>query len=70
MGRAHARSFCVLFDAVVETAKAAKELVNAVMLKPQLGEPTEGEYPLALAERSRDIRDLVATPGDTLRASQ
>jgi len=40
---------------------AAKSVVNAVMLKAQLGEPIEGEYPRALVERYPEIRDLVAT---------
>ncbi|MSO81767.1 MAG: DUF72 domain-containing protein [Acidobacteria bacterium] len=40
---------------------AAKSVVNAVMLKAQLGEPIEGEYPPALVERYPDIRDLVMT---------
>ena len=41
---------------------AAKSVVNAVMLKAQLGEPIEGEYPPELIERYPDLRDLVATP--------
>jgi hypothetical protein len=53
-----------------ETAGAAKTLVNAVMLKVQLGEPIEGEYPPELVERYPDIRDLVATPSGALRASR
>lgn len=40
---------------------AAKSVVNAVMLKAQLGEPIEGDYPPALVERYPEIRDLVAT---------
>lgn len=40
---------------------AAKSVVNAVMLKAQLGEPIEGEYPPELVERYPEIRDLVAT---------
>ncbi|MBI3050278.1 MAG: DUF72 domain-containing protein [Acidobacteria bacterium] len=38
---------------------AAKSVVNAVMLKAQLGEPIEGEYPPELVERYPEIRDLV-----------
>ena len=38
---------------------AAKSVVNAVMLKAQLGEPIEGEYPPELVERYPDIADLV-----------
>jgi uncharacterized protein YecE (DUF72 family) len=39
---------------------AAKSVVNAVMLKAQLGEPIEGEYPPELIERYPDIEDLVS----------
>ena len=38
---------------------AAKSVVNAVMLKAQLGEPIEGEYPPALVETYPEIKDLV-----------
>lgn len=40
---------------------AAKSVVNAVMLKAQLGQPIEGEYPPAIVERYPELRDLVAT---------
>ncbi|MBI4263888.1 MAG: DUF72 domain-containing protein [Acidobacteria bacterium] len=40
---------------------AAKSVVNAVMLKAQLGESIEGTYPAELVERYPEIRDLVAT---------
>jgi uncharacterized protein YecE (DUF72 family) len=40
---------------------AAKSVVNAVMLKAQLGEPIEGAYPPELVERYPEIRDLVST---------
>ena len=40
---------------------AAKSVVNAVMLKAQLGEPIEGEYPPALVERYPDLAGLVVT---------
>ena len=40
---------------------SAKSVVNAVMLKAQLGEPIEGEYPPELVERYPEIRDLVMT---------
>jgi uncharacterized protein YecE (DUF72 family) len=40
---------------------AAKSVVNAVMLKAQLGEPIDGEYPPALVERYPEIADLVST---------
>jgi uncharacterized protein YecE (DUF72 family) len=38
---------------------SAKSVVNAVMLKAQLGEPIEGEYPPAIVERYPELRDLV-----------
>ena len=38
---------------------SAKSVVNAVMLKAQLGEPIEGEYPPQLVEQYPEIRDLV-----------
>ena len=34
---------------------AAKSVVNAVMLKAQLGEPIEGEYPPELIERYPEL---------------
>jgi uncharacterized protein YecE (DUF72 family) len=37
----------------------AKSVVNAVMLKAQLGQPIEGEYPPELVERYPELRDLV-----------
>jgi uncharacterized protein YecE (DUF72 family) len=40
---------------------SAKSVVNAVMLKAQLGEPIEGEYPAALVERYPEIAGLVVT---------
>lgn len=40
---------------------SAKSVVNAVMLKAQLGEPIEGEYPPQLVDRYPEIRDLVTT---------
>lgn len=40
---------------------AAKAVTNAVMLKAQLGQPLEGEYPPELVERYPEIRDLVTT---------
>ena len=49
---------------------SAKSVVNAVMLKAQLGEPIEGEYPPELVERYPEIRDLVPTPGHALSASR
>lgn len=38
---------------------AAKSVVNAVMLKAQMGQPIEGEYPPALVERYPELRRLV-----------
>ena len=40
---------------------ASKSVVNAVMIKAQLGEPIEGEYPPELIERYPDLEDLVTT---------
>ena len=39
---------------------AAKSVVNAVMLKAQLGEPIEGDYPPELIQRYPEIEDLVS----------
>jgi uncharacterized protein YecE (DUF72 family) len=38
---------------------SSKSVVNAVMLKAQLGQPIEGEYPEALAERYPELADLL-----------
>jgi uncharacterized protein YecE (DUF72 family) len=38
---------------------AAKSVTNAVMLKAQLGQPLEGEYPPELVEHYPEIADLV-----------
>ena len=40
---------------------AAKSVVNAVMLKAQLGEAIEGEYPPELVDTYPEIKDLVTT---------
>jgi uncharacterized protein YecE (DUF72 family) len=40
---------------------AAKSVVNAVMLKAQIGEPIDGAYAPELVERYPEIRDLVTT---------
>jgi uncharacterized protein YecE (DUF72 family) len=40
---------------------SAKSVVNAVMLKAQLGEPITGDYPPELVEQYPEIRDLVTT---------
>ena len=38
---------------------SAKSVVNAVMLKAQLGYPIEGEYPREMIERYPELKDLV-----------
>jgi uncharacterized protein YecE (DUF72 family) len=40
---------------------SAKSVVNAVMLKAQLGQPITGQYPPELVERYPEIRNLVTT---------
>jgi uncharacterized protein YecE (DUF72 family) len=40
---------------------SSKSVVNAVMLKAQLGEPIEGEYPPELVERYPELTGLVST---------
>jgi uncharacterized protein YecE (DUF72 family) len=40
---------------------SAKSVVNAVMLKAQLGQPIEGEYPDTLLQAYSELRALVAT---------
>jgi uncharacterized protein YecE (DUF72 family) len=40
---------------------SAKSVVNAVMLKAQLGQPIEGEYPAELVDTYPEIRGLVST---------
>jgi uncharacterized protein YecE (DUF72 family) len=40
---------------------SSKSVVNAVMLKAQLGEPIEGEYPPELVERYPELGGLVTT---------
>jgi uncharacterized protein YecE (DUF72 family) len=40
---------------------SSKSVVNAVMLKAQLGQPIDGEYPPELVERYPEIASLVAT---------
>jgi uncharacterized protein YecE (DUF72 family) len=51
---------------------SAKSVVNAVMLKAQLGQPIEGEYPPELVERYAEIRDLVtvSSPSPARRPSR
>jgi uncharacterized protein YecE (DUF72 family) len=38
---------------------SSKSVVNALMLKSQLGQPIEGEYPPELVERYPELKDLV-----------
>ena len=40
---------------------SSKSVVNAVMLKAQLGQPIDGEYPEALVERYPELRELVSS---------
>jgi uncharacterized protein YecE (DUF72 family) len=49
---------------------AAKSVVNAVMLKAQLGEPIEGEYPPELVERYPEIKDFVSTSPPAMQPSR
>ena len=42
---------------------SSKSVVNAVMLKAQLGQPIEGEYPDALVEKYPELRDALAQAG-------
>lgn len=49
---------------------AAQSVVNAVMLKAQMGEPIDGEYPAAMVERYPELRNLVRTRPDSINASR
>jgi uncharacterized protein YecE (DUF72 family) len=49
---------------------SAKSVVNAVMLKAQLGEPIEGEYPPELVKRYSEVKDLVTTSSPAMRPSR
>jgi uncharacterized protein YecE (DUF72 family) len=49
---------------------SAKSVVNAIMLKAQLGEPIEGEYPPELVEKYPELRDLVPTSSLAYRPSR
>jgi uncharacterized protein YecE (DUF72 family) len=44
---------------------SAKSVANAVMLKHQLGEPIDGEYPPAFLERYPELAGVVLTPSRT-----
>jgi uncharacterized protein YecE (DUF72 family) len=46
---------------------SSKSVVNAVMLKAQLGQPVEGEYPPELVDRYPEIAGLVTTSGHPSR---
>jgi uncharacterized protein YecE (DUF72 family) len=46
---------------------SAKSVVNAVMLKQQLGEPIEGEYPPEFVAAYPDLADVVATASGVSR---
>ena len=45
---------------------SSKSVVNAVMLKAQLGQPVEGEYPPQLVERYPELESLVTTSAGLL----
>ena len=49
---------------------SAKSVVNAVMLKAQLGQPIEGEYPPALVERYPELAALGASSTRPSRTSR
>jgi uncharacterized protein YecE (DUF72 family) len=49
---------------------AAQSVVNAVMLKAQMGEPIDGEYPAAMVERYPELRNLVRTHPDSIKVSR
>lgn len=49
---------------------SSKSVVNAVMLKAQLGEPIEGDYPPEMVERYPELRGLVTTAPSVVKASR
>jgi uncharacterized protein YecE (DUF72 family) len=49
---------------------SAKSVVNAVMLKAQLGQPIAGEYPPEMIERYPELKDLVPTSSPGPRPSR
>ena len=69
------REFSETADAAKELVKksylytnnhfSSKSVVNAVMLKAQLGQPIEGEYPEVLIEAYPDLRPVVRTSRKT-----
>ena len=42
---------------------SAKSVANAAMIKQQLGEPIDGEYPPEFLERYPELRDVIAHSG-------
>jgi uncharacterized protein YecE (DUF72 family) len=49
---------------------SAKSVVNAVMLKAQLGQPIEGEYPPEIVERYPELQSLVATSSPAVQPAR
>ena len=49
---------------------SSKSVVNAVMLKAQLGQPIEGEYPDALIETYPEIGEIVKGPTTAIPVSK
>jgi uncharacterized protein YecE (DUF72 family) len=49
---------------------SAKSVVNAVMLKAQLGQPIEGEYPPEILEKYPELKELVPTSPPASRPSR
>jgi uncharacterized protein YecE (DUF72 family) len=45
---------------------SSKSVVNAVMLKAQLGEPIEGDYPPEMVDRYPELAGLVSTSRELL----
>jgi uncharacterized protein YecE (DUF72 family) len=43
---------------------SAQSVANAAMIKQQLGEPLEGEYPESFVERYPELKEAVNTPGE------
>jgi uncharacterized protein YecE (DUF72 family) len=49
---------------------AAQSVVNAVMLKAQLGQSIAGDYPAALVDRYPEIRNLVRARPHPVKVSR
>ena len=45
---------------------SAKSVANAAMIKRQLGEPIDGEYPDVFVERYPELAGIVRTPSDSV----